>query len=172
MSLVGAEGRSYLRFERDDLNRLAKIARRDMDDFFKRRPDWGRLYVDRRICIAMCQGAALHYVDGTTGINDTDLYTFFRAHPNRRWYPRRQTNYDLGYAKFGQSVDKPNWIGRRVDCMARGITVRTGEDPLDAVRRWLREGKSESARRLAEKAVVLLEPNCGLVLWPHETLRA
>jgi hypothetical protein len=38
-------------------------------------------------------------------------------------------------------------------------------NPAVAVRGWLEAGGSESARRLAEQAVVLIEPSPGKVIW-------
>jgi hypothetical protein len=110
---VDPEGRSFERFTMDDLRHLLDIAKRDMQDFFER-PDWGQLYADRVLCVTLCQGAALHYVSGTTGINDIDLYTFFRAHPQRPWYSNRLSIYYPGYDKFGRLEDKPDWVGRRI----------------------------------------------------------
>ena len=166
MSKVGPKGRSYQAIFPNDLTRLLQIATQDQTAFFKEYPDWGKLYRRRKICIALCQGAALHYVNGATGINDFDVYTFYKKHPARNWYAKRNKPYDFGDPKFGQSVDKPDYIGRRVDCLARGIDVKTGEDPAAAIRRYLKAGRTETARLLALKAVVLLEPDCGEIIWP------
>ena len=60
------------------------------------------------------------------------------------------------------------YIGRRVDLIGRAINAAEHEDPALAVRRYLMEGRTESARRLAEKAVVLLDPVArrGEIIWP------
>lgn len=78
MSKVGPEARSYQAIFPNDLKRLLQIATQDQTAFFKEYPDWGKLYRRRKICIALCQGAALHYVNGATGINDFDVYTFYK----------------------------------------------------------------------------------------------
>jgi len=76
---------------------------------------------------------------------------------------------DFGLGKFGRSPDRPDFNGRRVDLIGRSIDVRPGESVLSALRRYLRDGKTTSARCLAAKAVVLLEPARlrGTVAWPE-----
>jgi hypothetical protein len=165
MSKVGSAGRSYQAIEIADLKRLAQIAQKDQIEFFENHPEWAKLYSDRKICIALCQGAALHYINGSTGINDFDIYTFYRKHPAKDLYPKRIKSYDFGNAKFGQSQDKPDFIGRRVDCLVRSIDAVEGEDVGISIQRYLMGGKTETARLLAAKAVILLKPNCGKVLW-------
>jgi hypothetical protein len=74
------EDRSYERIRPEDLRRLAAIARDDQDAWLNRRPRW-RPYADCVLCVALCQGAALHYVDGRSGVKDFDVYMFYAAHP-------------------------------------------------------------------------------------------
>lgn len=165
MSKVGPEGRSFLKITKNDLKRLLAIAVRDRKEFFKTHPEWARLYANRVLCIALCQGAALHYVTGTTGINDFDVWTFFDTNPKKLWCYRRKKIYDFGDPKFGQSIDRPDFIGRRVDCLGRDIKVMRGENSEAALIRYLSEAKTETARALATKAVVLLQPNLGKIIW-------
>ena len=165
MSKVDSGGRSYRAIEITDLKRLLLIAQKDQIEFFEKHTEWAKLYSVRKICIALCQGAALHYIDGSTGINDFDVYTFYRKHPARNLYPKRIKSYDFGDPKFGQSQDKPGFVGRRVDCLVRSIDASEGEDVEISIQRYLRDGKTESARLLAAKAVILLKPNCGKVIW-------
>lgn len=167
MSNVGVEGRSFERITRDDLHRLGALASEDRDDFFTRLRDWAELYEDRVLCTALCQGAALHYVDGTTGVNDFDVYSFFVQHPKRPWFAKRRRVRDFGDPKFGRSVDKPNFIGRRVDLMGRGIPSAGSANPIWSVVNFLSVGSTETARQLASKAVVIVEPHeyCGQVAW-------
>lgn len=165
MSKVDSAGRSYREIEITDLRRLVLIAQKDQIAFFENHPEWARLYSSRKICIALCQGAALHYVNGSTGINDFDVYTFYRKHYVKDLYPKRIKYYDFGDAKFGQSQDKPDFIGRRVDCLVRSIDAFEGEDARISIQRYLAGGKTKTARLLAAKVVILLEPNCGEVIW-------
>jgi len=171
MSSVGRAGRSFLSISDRDLQRLADLAAEQRRDFFRRRTDWARSYSDRMLCAALCQGAALHYTRGDVGINDFDVYTFYAANPRRPWYAKARSVRDFGHPKFGQSVDKPAFIGRRVDLMGRSIPARIGEDPVLAVQRYLRSDKSGTVRFLAEKAVVLIDPRplCGQIIWPTNT---
>lgn len=171
MSKVGPEGRSFLNLGKGDLKRLLNIAERDREEFFRKRPDWARLYANRILCVALCQGAALHYVTGTTGINDFDVWTFFETNPKKSWCYRRNKHYDFGDPKFGQSIDRPDFNGRRVDCLGRDIKVMRGENSIAALQRYLKEGGTETSRLLAEKPVVLLEPDLGRVVSRPATAR-
>src|SRR6202158_5461767 len=155
MSNVAPKGRSFRRITDGDLARLAEFAAEQRADFFRRRPDWARLYSRRVLCTALCQGAALHYARGDAGINDFDVYTFYAQHCKRPWYAKSRSVRDFGDAKFGQSVDKPGFVGRRVDLMGRGIPADPREDPVAAVQRYLRSDRPGTVRFLAEKAVVL-----------------
>jgi hypothetical protein len=160
---------SFKPIESGDLRRLLDLARQDRHAFFQKYPEWARLYADRVIGVALCQGAAVHYTDTAAGINDFDVYTFFAAHPERRWYAKRLKSVDFGNPKFGQSeITRPGFRGRRVDLMSRAIEVVPGADLTDTLRRWLSAGASETARELRKKAVVLLEPEDRLstVVWP------
>jgi hypothetical protein len=145
MSKVGPEGRSFERITIPDLQRLARIAVEDREAFFANDSSWGELYKDRVLAIALCQGAAAHYVYGECGVNDFDVYTFYEDNPARHWYAKRKPSADFGDPKFGQSVDKPMYVGRRVDLLGRGIEYRRPEDPAEAIRRWLRTHRGTSA---------------------------
>ena len=50
----------------------------------------------------------------------------------------------------------------------RSIDASPADDPIEALQYYLRRGASPVARRLAEQAVVLLEPEklMGYVAWP------
>jgi hypothetical protein len=167
MSTAPPESRSYLPIEHNDLQRLAEIARKDREEFFHAHPEWQEAYQHRVLCIALCQGAAKHLIDGKTGINDFDVYTVYRQNPMKPWYAKRIKNYDFGDAKFGKSENRPEFIGRRVDCLGRAISVNAGESATGALRRWLQECPTETAKFLAQNSVVLLEPDCGTVVWPE-----
>jgi hypothetical protein len=65
--------RSFIKIERTDLERLALLCREDREEFFNRHPRWQKLYADRILCVALCQGAALHYVNGKNGVKDFDV---------------------------------------------------------------------------------------------------
>jgi hypothetical protein len=66
--------RSYAPIEEGDL-RVAEFAAKDRQGFFFRCPRY-LPYTDRVVCVALCQGAALHYVDHKNGVKDIDVCTF------------------------------------------------------------------------------------------------
>jgi hypothetical protein len=148
--------RSYVPISAADLAKLADIERADRKDFLLRRPE----YRARVVLVALCQGAALHYVDGKTGIKDFDVWTFYAKERGKHpYHPLRHTKADFGPSKFGRA--------RRVDLLGR--TIKDLGDPIESVRKWLKEGKPKSsAWYLAQKAVIVLEPAelRGQVAWP------
>jgi hypothetical protein len=160
--------RSYLQITLGDLARLAALARGDRVDFFKRKPETGRLYANRLLAVALCQGAALHYLNGKNGIKDFDVWSFYDQHPRREYPPRRVAKMDFGDPKFETSDDSPQFVGRRVDLIGRSIRGADRAEPVETLRRYLRAGTTASARALAQKAVVLIEPTrlCGAIVWP------
>lgn len=167
MSNQQSPGRSYVPITRRDLDRLVALAKADSSDFFKRKPDTGRLYAGRLFAVALCQGAALHYVDGKNGIKDFDVWSFYDQHPEREYPPRRIAQVDFGDPKFGTTNDSPYFVGRRVDLIGRSIRNVDRDDPVGTLQRYLRAGATTSARFLSQKAVVLLEPAAlrGTVVW-------
>jgi hypothetical protein len=162
------DGRSYERITLEDLNRLAEIASLDREDLFARRPRY-RVLEDSLVCVALCQGAALHFVDGENGVKDFDVWTFYAARPDHPAFPwRRRASRIFGDPRFGLPPDKPGFVDRRVDLLGRSIEVGTEGDPTAILARYLSEGRTGSARALARKAAVLLEPSglLGIVVWP------
>ena len=160
--------RSFERISLEDLRRLAGIARLDREDLFARRPRYGVLE-DCLVCVALCQGAALHFVDGENGVKDFDVWTFYAARPGHPVFPwRRRVAMMFGDPRFGLPPDKPGFLDRRVDLLGRSIEVGTEGDPAAILGRYLLEGGTASARALARKAAVLLEPSdlLGAVVWP------
>lgn len=159
---------SFERIEDADLERLGLSAKRDRDEFFARNPKWS-LYADRVICVALCQGAALHFVDGRNGVKDFDVWTFFAEHPDGRLkVGRRKAHGDFGPSKFGRHPADAGYEGRRIDFLMRSIPCRHDADPVKAIREYLSGGTTDSARALATKAVVLIEPERlrRSVVWP------
>lgn len=164
---MGEGERSYLAIDLEDLQRLAEIARADREELFTRNAHLARCYRDRVICVALCQGAALHFVDTTVGINDFDVWTFFRAHEAGPFPPRRRVERDFGNPKFGRSSDRPDFDGKRVDLIGRSIPAACDEDPASTIQHYLVSQRTRSARCLAEKALIFLEPGklVGKVVW-------
>ena len=125
---------------------------------------------DRRCgSIALCQGAALHYVRGDNGVKDFDVWSFYAAGGDQRFPARWRGTRDFGPSKFGRySDDPPQFVGRRVDLLGRSLSVALGADPADALQHHLSARRTDSAKALAAKAVVLIDPpnRLGEVVWP------
>lgn len=111
----------------------------------------------------------MHYIDGRNGIKDLDVWSFYDEHPIRMYPPRRRSKVDFGDPKFGTSPDFPDFVGRRVDLIGRSIPGADVKDPVKALRSYLKGKKTESARLLSQKAMILIEPLklMGTVVWPE-----
>jgi hypothetical protein len=186
-----ATERSYAPLTDAHLARLSVIADEDHRHFTRRqgRPE----YSARRLCVALAQGAALHRLDGTTGVKDIDVWTFYAAIPGQPFtFGQRKRHVDFGVSEHGRNLypdhfehrQLPRWsrfAGRRVDLMVRSLPVPPETSPdaiLDALRRWLNAGAQRrradqgatmpSNWWLAQKAVVLIDPSThrGRVVWP------
>jgi hypothetical protein len=151
--------------------RLEKIARLDRAQMFAKNPHLG-VYTDRVLLVALCQGAALHYVDGKNGVKDIDVYTFYAAAPGVMLHPQRQVAVDFGESEFGfwcreRPIKGKRFVGRRVDLLQRSLRVPPDADPVKAVRGWL-QNKNGTPALLSQKAVVGIWPRrlLGTVIWP------
>jgi hypothetical protein len=105
--------RSYGPLTKEDLKRLVEIAARDRADLFQRKPETGRLYGERLFAVALCQGSALHYLDGKNGVKDLDIWSFFRPSPERPFPYRRRAQLDFGDPKFGSGFCACDRTSRR-----------------------------------------------------------
>jgi hypothetical protein len=113
---------------------------------------------------------ALHYVDGENGVKDFDVFTFYAEDPVGLFPPRWLVNADFGPSLFGRyPPDPPRFAGRRVDLIGRSLPVAPDADPVEAVRAYLRRSATATARHLARKAIVGVEPVDlrGLIIWPE-----
>jgi hypothetical protein len=156
----------------DNLYRLAVLAEADEAALFARAPGGAGRYAGRILCRALCQGAALHFVDGVNGVKDFDVWLFYAALPIGPFPYRRIGDADFGPSKFGRwARDPERYVGRRIDFIGRSLLSDPGQDPTDTLRRYLSGGATESARALRTKAVVLIAPHgrVGEVVWPVRT---
>jgi hypothetical protein len=165
-----SEERSYERITRNDLKRLLGLARMEREDFFARHKEYAILYRKRVLCTALCEEAALHYTNGQTGIRTFQVFSFYAEHPEASFPHWHEERYDFGTArKFGRLPGAPETFrGRPVILAGRSIDASPADDPVEALQYYLRRGTTPVSRRLAEKAVVLLEPErlAGYVAWP------
>jgi len=159
--------RSLSRITRADLCRLGELARIDRTLHFERSPLTRSLYERRLFAVALCQGAALHYLDKKNGVKDFDVWSFYTESSVRPFPARRVGSMDFGPSKFGK-ISGSRFTGRGVDCIGRSIPNAKRNDPIGTLRAYLRDGRTASARHLANKAVVLIEPRhlLGTVVWP------
>ncbi len=167
--------RSLVEITDEDLIHLTKLAEQDFDELTIRYPKYEQLR-EHKIAVCLCQGAALHYIDHTTGVRDFDIYTFFDKAAPIRWPFRRRAVKDFGSNKFGKTLCKPGsresynkFKGRKVDILGRQIPYNG--DYQDSIQEWLRTNNAPTPYHLSQKAVVVLWPpkDRGDVVWPlHE----
>jgi hypothetical protein len=164
--------RSLARIEMADLLRLAALAADAEAELFRRNPQGSARYAGRLLGRALCQGAALHYVNESNGVKDFDVWSFYAQHDDWPFPARWRGTRDFGPSKFGRySGDPPRYSGRRVDLLGRSLPVRPGADPADVLRRYLAARRTDSAKALAAKAVVLIDPQtrAGEIVWSAAT---
>lgn len=164
-----ADDRSYERITRNHLMRLLAIARRERTDFFARHKEYAILYRKRVLCTVLCEDAALHYINGQTGVSSFDVWTFYAAHPEASFPHWHEERYDFGRSCFGRDAGAPeSFKGRPVNLAGRSIEASPADDPIDALQYYLRRASNPVPKRLAEKALVLIEPEplAGYLAWP------
>jgi hypothetical protein len=189
--------RSRARLTDEHLRRLAALA--EEDHAFFTRPDGRPEYKSRRLAAVLAQGAALHYLDGRTGVKDLDVWTFYAAIPGSR-FPADKTvrsvdfgpsslgreTYDIhaGLSEYQQALWRrwSTYAGRKVGLCKRALPVHA-DAPIDSViialQEWLARGAKSTAAdppspwHLAKKAVVLIYPDShrGYVVWEPSRLR-
>jgi hypothetical protein len=170
MAAGDVEERSSERLTRDHLQKLVRIARDELEGFFERNPH-RKNYRSQVRLTALCQGAALHYLDDTTGVKDLDVWTFFGKLPRGRVERhRRPKQEDFGISTLGRHPDdaKKGYAGRTVDLLLTTIPYGQGQRIDDAVRDYLQTGRTKTQRCLGEKAVIGLDPPeyFGVTIWP------
>ncbi len=127
-----------------DLIRMGQIGLEVLTDFFERCPQW-QPYSNRLLAIALCEGGALHYVNGTNGLKDIDLWAFFAETPGLAFPWRVGWRRDFGRSKFGRHPRQLALEGRPVDIFARSIRCDQTMDTLGAIRTWLRRPSGSPA---------------------------
>ena len=161
--------RSLERIDIPDLLRLAALAADAEAELFRRNPQGSGRYVGRLLCRALCQGAALHFVNGSNGVKDFDVWSFYAQYDDWPFPARWRGTRDFGPSKFGRYPgDPPRYSGRRVDLLGRSLPVQLSANPTEVLRRYLADRRTDSAKALAAKAVVLIDPEnrVGEIVWP------
>jgi hypothetical protein len=94
--------RSLARIQKDDLLHLAALAAHVEAGLFARTPEVAGRYAGHLLCRALCQGAALHYLDGKNGVKDFDVWSFYAARDDAEFPVRWRKAVDFGPSKFGR----------------------------------------------------------------------
>jgi hypothetical protein len=81
--------RSLVAIDSSDLARLSQIARDDLQRFIQKAPAERAHFASALICVALCQGAALHFTNRTNGVKDFDVFMFFAVGETRPFPHRR-----------------------------------------------------------------------------------
>ncbi|MGH3295201.1 MAG: hypothetical protein ACRDP7_25730 [Trebonia sp.] len=126
-------------------------------------------YAGRLLCRALCQGAALHFLDGKNGVKDFDVWSFYAALDDGPFPYRWRGTADFGPSKFDRYPgDPPSYSGRRVDLLGRSLPVTLDADPAAVLRDYLSAAHTATAKALAAKAVILISPDqsVGQCVWP------
>lgn len=158
------ENRSYEALNKEHLAILRRVVCEERRLFFERNPHLKGAFRDNLVATCLCQGAAQHFVDGTTGVKDFDVYWFYREHPQAN-YPYRALKET--YRNF------PTFGTRKVDLMGRTIDSAIVERHIDnlpeCIREYLRKSRTQTTGYLIRKAVVGLHPESifGKVIWPE-----
>ncbi len=87
--------RSKERITKSDLKRLLKLSEKDMIQFFERNKKYSKQYNNKHVLVALCQGAALHYIDKKNGVKDFDVWFFYLAWSLTRGATPRTTTSQL-----------------------------------------------------------------------------
>ncbi len=165
--------RSPERIVRNDLVRLVGLAAEAERSLFKRRPRGAGRYAGRLLCRALCQGGALHYLDGKTGVKDFDVWSFYAELDDGPFPYRWRGTADFGPSRFGRwPYDPSSFQGRRVDFLGRSLPAELSADPAEVLHEYLLSKCSDSAKELAGKAVVLIDPigRLGEIVWPRRSV--
>lgn len=163
--------RNYAKIEKPDLEDLLQGSIERLKKYFinGKGVKWLAYYnIPAPLCIALCQGAAMHYYDKENGIKDFDIWFFYPF--NKKHLPYRTVwSWDYLNPKFGQH---PDCNGRKVDVIVRSIRGCNLSDPIGTLKRYLSEKRSASAQALSNKAVVVLSPKeyLGKTIWYKKEL--
>ncbi len=160
--------RSFKPIVNDDLKQLYKGSVEVIQQYFfhGNGKKWLSLYdIKNPIAVALCQGAAMHYYDKVTGVNDFDVWFFYPFNQKHLPYHARW-NWDFVNPKFGRHPQIQGYRGRKVDVFVRSIRNYSKNNPVETIHKFLQYEDTQTANRLSQKAVVLLTPNfLGQVVW-------
>jgi hypothetical protein len=138
---AAVSARYYGAVTTEHLDRLARLAAAERERFARR---WPR-YRDRFLAATLAQGAALHPLNGSTGVKDLDMVLLYAAVPGERFpeFPRLVKHVDFGPSSLGRQAyqlaaarddrQRRQWArwagqhrGRRVDLVKRALPASPG----------------------------------------------
>lgn len=151
--------RIYTKLGRNDLKALQKLALEEHEDFFKRNKHLKDAYYDSLVGIALCQGAASHYINPSVGIKDFDIWLFYVENENIRFPYRAHKSIENGYKSRG--ID---YLKRAIKKELFDSCSNTAEE---CIMEYLFERNTKTKELLLKKAIVGLFPEeiFGKVIW-------
>jgi hypothetical protein len=158
-------GRSLERIGRNDLLRLAKLAADVEAGLFARHPYGAGRYVGRLVCRRCARGLrSTIWTRGMASRTSTSGPSTPRA--TMAHSVPVEGNSGLRPSKFGRYPDDPpSFTGR---LLGRSLDVPLDAEPATVLRDYFSAARTRSAKELAAKAVVLINPEqlAGKVVWP------
>ncbi len=163
------EERNYSEITKEDLITLLQGSIDCLQSYFVKGDGtkWQSLYnIYKPLCVALCQGAAMHYYDKKNGIKDFDVWFFYPY--NQEHLPYRTVwSWDLKDPKFGKHPDFKQYEGRKVDVLVRSLKKYYPNNPKETLIDYLKNNPNKTPKELSKKAVVLILPNklLGKTIW-------
>lgn len=120
------------------------------------------IYKDRLIAICLCQGAALHFIDGKNGIKDIDIWMFFREDAEIK-IPAIRNCMKSKYLNFQRIGEK------KVDFLKKMIPSKHWDkSEIITIQHYLSNNNNSTPNFLKHKPVVVLYPDeyFGKTIWP------
>jgi hypothetical protein len=147
---------------RPELQSLATLAGEEESNFFDRNPHLIEVYRERLIVVALCQGAALQYLQRGKGVNDFDIHFFYLQNPAK---PRLSRSVKRISATVGSFPNASVDFIRTVLPSARQAPGR--ENSIELLQTFLRNPPTGNALHLSKKGVIGLLPDklFGMVIW-------
>ena len=120
--------RSLARIEIADLLRLAALAA-DAEASCSAESAGLRPVAGRLLGRALCQGAALHYVNGSNGVKDFDVWSFYAQYDDWPFPARWRGTRDFGPSKFGRYPGDPPRYSGQARRSSRALASRPNPAP-------------------------------------------
>ncbi len=150
--------RTYPKLTCDDLKNIRDfVLSVELPRFLSMKEEKYSVYRDKLIAIALCQGAALHFIDKKNGVKDIDVWFFFEEDEKVK-IPHRN-NMLKSYC-----IECPNFGVKRIDCLKKMISLTIigmagSKDPLQVLRTYLKHAGTQTAYFLSQKPCIILYPN-------------